>query len=261
MRIGICSGPEHAEVARRAGVDFLEVNVQGFLLPREEEAAFEERVRLADASPLPIETANGFLPGDLKSTGPGFDLDGIVRYCETVFPRARRLGIEVIVFGSGASRGLEDGFNPERAREQFLRVLQSIAPIAGAHEVVLAIEPLNSRECNFITSLEEGAWYVERTDHANVRLLADFFHTARDDEPASEIERFGPLLAHTHVAEKRGRTCPGIDGDDFTAYLRAAKRAGYDRRIALECSYPNEMEADLPRAVETLRHQIADASG
>lgn len=261
MKIGICSGPENAELARQAGADFLEVNVQGFLLPRDDDDAFAPHVRLAERSAMPIETANGFLPGDLKSTGPGFDLDGIVRYAEVAFARAQRLGIDVIVFGSGGSRKVEDGFDPNRAQEQFLRVLQALAPLAASHGVTLTVEPLNRRECNFITSLEEGAWYVEQTDHANVRLLADFFHMARDDEPASEIERFAPLLAHTHTAEKRERTCPGIDGDDFTPYLRAAASGGYDQRLSLECSYPNGLEADLPRAVETIRRQIAEASG
>lgn len=261
MRIGICSGPENAEIARQAGVDYLEVNVQGFLVPREDDDAFERHVQLADACPLPIETANGFLPADLKSTGPDFDLDGIVRYAEVAFARARGLGIDVIVFGSGASREIEDGFNPDEARAQFLSVLHALAPLAETRGVTLALEPLNSGECNFITSLEESAWHVRRTDHPSVRLLADFFHMRRDDEPASEIECFGPLLAHAHLAENRDRTCPGIDGDDFTAYLRAAVHAGYDGRVSFECSYPNGLEADLPRAVETIRNQIADASG
>ena len=92
----------------------------------------------------------------------------------------------------------------------------------------------------------------------SVRLLADFYHMARDGEPADEIAKHGGLLAHCHVAEAEKRTPPGVAGDDFGPYLRALKAAGYDGALSIECRW-SDFETEAPAAVRYLRDRLADA--
>lgn len=255
MKLGICTSLDHAELVAAAELDFVEEHVQNFLVPEQPDEVFAKTLEAVRGAPVPVRAANCFLPGDLKCVGPGVDRDRLARYGASAFRRAGQAGIEIIVFGSGQARQIPEGFSREQAAGQFVEALTIFGPMAAEHGVTLVVEPLNSGECNFINSLAEGASMVEACDHPAVRLLADIFHMLRDDEPASEIERFGSLLHHVHIAEKDARTPPGTAGDDFSAYLDALQRAGYDRRLAMECVW-TDLPAQVARGADELRRQI-----
>ncbi len=259
MDIGICSGIENAAKLKQAGADFVEVNVQNFLKPRDDEDAFAPHVEAAKASPLPIRAANGFLPGDLPSTGPDVDAGAIAAYADTAFQRARRLGIESIVFGSGGSRQLKEGWSVEQAMDQFVELLKRLGPIAETNGVTMVVEPLRRAECDFINTLAEGAEAVERTDHPHVRLLADFYHMFNNDERPNDVATFAGLIHHVHIAEKANRTPCGVDGDNFRPFLAPLREAGYAGRISFECKWPEGgPEAHAAEAIVELRKQLDD---
>lgn len=259
MKLGLCVSLEMADHAQAAGADFIEVNVQSFLRPEQPDEAFAENQTRAQHSPVPIEAANCFLPADLPCVGPDVDRDRLARYAATAFRRAASVGIEVIVFGSGSARRVPEGFPRERAMEQFVECLRMIAPLAGARGVTVVVEPLNRAECNLINSLAEGAEAVEACAHPAVKLLADFYHMAREDEPPAEIGKYGRLLRHAHLAEKAGRTPPGTAGDDFRAYFSELRRAGYRGRLAIECKWEN-LAAQAAPSLQALRAQLKEQS-
>lgn len=256
LKIGICTGPENGQIVKDAGADYIEAGVQKFLVPRDDDKAFDEQRKAADACPLPILAANGFIPGDLKTTGPDHDPKPVLAYAEVAFKRAGQVGIEHIVFGSGGSRQLPDGFSQAEAFDQFTELLHAMGPIAADHNVVVVVEPLGP-ECNFIKSLEEGAAAVHKADHPNIRLLADSFHMIRIDEPGEKIRPVISLIEHVHVAEQEGRRAPGVSGQDFTPYLKPLADGGYTGKISLECGWPDGLEADAARGIATLREQAA----
>ena len=130
-----------------------------------------------------------------------------------------------------------------------------MAPIAGKYGVVISLEPLNSRETNFINNLTEGLKIVRSVDHPNFRLLADFYHMLRENESPDVIIEAGDLLYHCHIAEKENRTPPGTAGDDFIPYFKALKQIGYNGKISIECRWENFKE-QLPGSVKSLREQI-----
>jgi len=259
MRIGICTSVSSSDAARDAGADFVEEHVQGFLVPRDGDDAFAPKRRAAAESAVPVRAANCFLPGDMKCVGPDVRTDELFEYARVAFARAREAGIGVIVFGSGGSRRIPDGFPRERAADQFASLLAGLGPVAARHEVTIAVEPLNSDECNFINSLAEGAELVRRADHPNVRLLADIYHMLKDGEPPGEIARHGGLLAHCHVAEKEGRRAPGTGPEDLRPFLGALVGAGYAGGISIECGW-KDFAAEAAGAVEYLRKQLADVT-
>ena len=239
MQLGICTSVNNAATIAAAGASFVEEHIQQLLMPEQDDAAFAPNLAKVKASPLPVLAANCFLPAALPCTGPSVDTARLLRYGDVAFRRAAQCGIRHLVFGSAGARKIPDGFPREKAKEQFVALLQGLAPLAQKHGVLIVVEPLHRAECNFINSLAEGAELVNAANHNHVWLLADFFHMLRDNEPASEITRFGHLLRHAHVAEKEKRTAPGVKGDDFRPYLRALQDANYAGALAIECGWGN----------------------
>jgi sugar phosphate isomerase/epimerase len=255
-RLGVCTSITNAAAVKGAGGDYVEESVQGFLIPDKPEGEFRPKAEAAAASPLPVRACNSFLPGALKSVGPDARPDEIVAYAGTAFRRAREIGITTIVFGSSGSRSIPEGFDRAAARRQFVALLRRLGPLAEANGVVIAVEPLNRDETNFINTVAEGAAIVRDADHPSVRLLADIYHMLRENEGPDALVAAGPLLRHIHVAEREGRTPPGVAGDDFRPYLRALRRAGYAGAISIECRW-DDLAVQLPAALKALRGQIA----
>jgi sugar phosphate isomerase/epimerase len=252
IEIGICCNPQDAVRLPARAFAFLEVNVQNFLVPEKTQAEFRPNLEAARGAVNPVKSANCFLPGDLKCVGPSIDKERLGNYAETAFSRAAQVGMEIIVFGSGAARTAPDGYPLSQAAQDFVNVLRLLGPIAQRHGITLVVEPLNKGECNLINSLAEGADAVESCDHPNVRLLADYYHMLKEGEPATEIARFGPLIRHTHIAELSGRAFPGKSREDFSPFFQALHQAGYKGRLALECAWDN-MATDLEPSMRYLR--------
>jgi sugar phosphate isomerase/epimerase len=261
-RLGVCTSIGNAFAVKSAGGDYVEESVQGFLIPDRPASEFREKVRAAAGSPLPVPACNSFLPGSLKSVGPDARPDEIAAYAGTAFRRAAEIGVTTVVFGSSGSRSIPDGFDRTEARLQFVGLLRRLGPLAAAHGVVVAIEPLNRDETNFINTVAEGAAIVREAGHPNIRLLADIYHMLRENEGPEALVEAGPLLRHVHIAEKDRRTPPGTAGDDFTPYLQALRRSGYSGDISIECRW-DDLAAELPAALKALRDEIAglDAPG
>jgi sugar phosphate isomerase/epimerase len=260
MQLGLCTSLENSATARHAGFDFIEENVQNFLVPAESDDVFQAKLHaIQPAAALPVPAANCFLPGALKCVGPGVDRPRLLDYALTAFCRADQAGISRIVFGSGAARAIPDGFPPAEARVQVLSLLRELAPHAQAHGVTIVFECLNPRECNFFNRLAEGAALVAETDHPNVRLVADLYHMALSGDGPEEILAHGRWIDHVHIAETEGRTAPGIHGQDFGPYLRALAKIAYPGAISYECNW-KDLAAEAPASVKNFRAQLA-ASG
>jgi sugar phosphate isomerase/epimerase len=255
-RIGISTSLSNNAILAAAGYSFVEENVKGFLMPLEPEESFTKKLDALKESKLPVEACNSFIPGNLKCTGPSPMHEEILKFADTAFRRAHEAGLKTIVFGSGGARAIPEGFSRDEARAQFISLCRQLAPIAGKYDIVISLEPLNSQECNFINSVAEGGEIVKEVKHDSFLLLADIYHMLKENEPASNITKYGHLLYHTHIAEKTGRTAPGVNNEDFTAYFRALKEIKYKGRMAIECNWKNLNEEAAP-ALKVMRSQIS----
>ena len=159
MRYAVCSNdPAAIADSREAGFDYVEVSVPSFVRPSDPEEAFAESVASYRAGGLPIESANLFLPRELRCTGPdAVPMERLVEYAETVCRRLASAGVPVLVFGSGGARKIPEGWPKEKADGQFVALLSRIGPIAERHGVRIAVEPLARVECNYINTVDEGA--------------------------------------------------------------------------------------------------------
>lgn len=254
-RIGISTSIANNGILAAAGYSFVEENARGFLVPAEPDSAFEEKLALLSKSRLPIEACNSFLPSNLKCVGTVPAHEEILKFGETAFRRAQKAGVKTVVFGSGGARAIPEGFSRDEARSQFVTLCSKLAPVAKKYDVVISLEPLNTKECNFINSVEEGGDIVETVDHKNFRLLADIYHMLMENESPSNITRYGHLLYHTHIAEKAGRSAPGVNHEDFTPYFKALKEVKYEGRMAIECNWKN-LDEQAANALKSMRSQI-----
>ena len=252
--IGIC-GLNRAPAAVACGLDYLEANVASFLVPEQSDSVFAAQRAAADTLGLPIYSANGFFPKDILVVGPEADLERAGRYSEIAIRRAAEAGLEILVLGSSRSRSIPEGFPREEAEDQFLSLLRGMAPVAEECGVIVAIEPLQESETNFINTVEEGAEIARKTGSPNICVIADIFHMMRVGESPAGILSAADKLVHCHIAEVGERTAPGVAGDDFTPYLRALKKIGFTGRISFECKW-NDVNTELPVAVQVLKEQI-----
>lgn len=78
----------------------------------------------------------------------------------------------------------------------------------------------------------------------------------RDNEPASEIVKYGRYIKHCHIAEKDGRTSPGVNREDFKPYFRALKQIKYKGCLSIECSWGN-FDKELQPALIYMKQQFS----
>jgi len=252
LKVGVCSGIENMDVVINSGADYLEPGVQSFLVPAEPESKFLDNLAKIKGKSISIYACNSFIPGSMKSVGQEACHDSILKFAETAFRRAKKSGIKVIVFGSGGSRKIPDGFSKEDAKKQFTDLLKKMAPLAKKYGIMVVIEPLNKGETNFINSLAEAAEISTLVHDDNIQILADFYHMMRENESADEIIKYGAYIRHCHIAEKEKRTPPGTMGDDFSSYFIALKKIDYKGRISIEANW-DKFELQVKGAVAALQ--------
>jgi sugar phosphate isomerase/epimerase len=254
IQIGLCSGFDAAEKAKAGGIDYIEENFQKLAAPNDPDDKVLPRLEAAAKAALPVYSCNGFLPATLRVIGTDANHDGVIKFIETGFPRAAKAGVKVVVFGSGGARKLADGFSRDEAMKQMIALGKRIAPIAEKNGITVAIEPLNSSECNFLVHVSDIAEILDAVNHPNFAMTADVYHMAKENDGADALEKVVRHVKHLHIAEKEKRTAPGTAGDDFTPYFKVLRKAGYTGRMSLECGWKDQT-AQLPVAVKTLRDQ------
>jgi len=254
MRLGVCTPIDGANAAQDAGFDYIEPAVAD-LVPDKPEAEFATVREKAAASEIKPEAFNCFIPGELNITGPDADLGALKKYVSVVCERAKKVGADVIVFGSGGARAVPEGFPVDKAMGQVSAFLDAIAPIAASPGIVIAIEPLRKAECNIINLVKEGYELARRANHSAIRGLADLYHVGQEGEPYENIIDGGELLAHVHMAHPGHRNCPlPDDGFDYKPFFRALKQANYDGRISVESGW-DDFAAQGAVVVEYLKSE------
>lgn len=248
--MGIAASLAKAPELKAAGADFLTEGVGGFLVPDQPEAAFQKNLELLAASPLPVLTCNGFIrPKDLHAIGPDANHDRILDWSEITFRRMKQAGGKIIVFGSAGARRLPDGWPLEKADQQFVALLKLLGPAAEAHGIIVVVEQLQADECNFLNRIEKAATLIRAAGHPNVRLLADLYHMAVMGDTPADLKAAMDVVAHVEIAEKEGRTIPGVSGDDFRPYFKVLKQAGYHGAVCIEGKWQIEQVAAGFRAI------------
>ncbi|MGE5558022.1 MAG: sugar phosphate isomerase/epimerase family protein [Bacillota bacterium] len=255
MRIGICLGLEGLEKISGAGFDYLETAIN--VLAGMDREKFAEAKRLLRDSPIKVEAGNCFFPWDLKIVGSEAEPAKIQDYIKKTMERLGELSARIAVIGSGGPRRIPDGWDLSKGRAQFTEALRWIGDEAALYGITAALEPLQQAETNLINTIREGAALVEKVNHPQVKLLADFFHMRKEDEPMENIKDGGKLLVHCHISNSHGRTPPRDMGEDeYLSFFKELKSVGYHGRVSVEAPFQN-LEEDGPLACTVLQKLAA----
>jgi D-psicose/D-tagatose/L-ribulose 3-epimerase len=251
MRVGCCiGGLDQLAVLERSTAQFCELPVARALMGAD--GGFEQLAAGLAKGALPALACNVFLPQNLKVVGPDVDTPALRRYVATALERMGRLGVRVLVVGSGGARAVPEGFDRERALEQFEVLLRGVAAEAAEHGVTVALEPLRPQETNLLNTVSESAAFLREREAGRTRLLADLYHMREQAEPIEEVVAgCADLLVHVHVAGV-GRGAPAPDAGDLEPFLLALARAGYRGDCSIECSW-DDFAAQAPGAIEHMR--------
>ena len=193
------------------------------------------------------------VPGDIKSVGPEADPSRLRGYLERAFANCDAVGGSAIVYGSGASRNIPDGYPRENALEDVVGFLQLMDEIIAEHaySFKIAIEPLNTGECNFINSLGEAYEIACLVDSPAIGVLLDTFHAWR--QPVSmwqELPEVADKLYHVHLAQPEDRGWPGhmstADSFEFGRLFQVLKNLSYAGKLSVECLFEDLKEEITP---------------
>lgn len=260
MRLGCCAnmlvpfgqgtGAELVEKVAAAGFDYLELPLARMAALTDQE--FEVVCRRIEAAGIRCEACNDFFPPEMRLTGESAHLQEAVTYARHALDRAGRLGVKVVVFGSGPARTVPEEFSGEQAFDQLVRLLDEIAPLAAENGLVVAIEHLNRSECNIVNSLDEACRLAESVDRASVQVLADYYHLVREKETIEHVEDAGKRIRHVHCSVPEGRVYPKETDPNFSDFCRTLGQIGYDERMSVE-AYSQDFESDAAVALRLLR--------
>jgi sugar phosphate isomerase/epimerase len=254
--IGVCSELGDLDKIMTSDIAYLEPPVYDFLIPKEPEINFQKKLDIVKNSKLLTPVCNSFIGGDLKSVGPNHVKDDVLKYAEVAFKRAQRAGVEQIVYGSGGSRRIPDGFSKIEARAQFVSLLTDMAPLAQKYGVNLCLEPLRSEETNFINFMQDGVDILEEVNHPNAMLVCDYYHVTQEGRGVNDVYAARKYIKHVHIAEDQERAPPGVFGEDFRSFFKMLNEIGYAGRISIEANWTDKA-SELPIGIRTLNRQIA----
>ena len=241
MRMGACAiTTDRVYTLKKNGYDFFDF---GFHIVHElSDKDFEALLTAVRETGLRGEGALCF--ADPPMSIYDHTLDEMEAYLLSHLPRAKQLGMEYLVIGSGGARRIPDGMKREEAEAFFIAMLKRYAPIAEREGFDIVIEPLFRVATNFINTFAEGLAICKAVDHPRVGLLMDFFHSYKENEPFSVMKDAGDYLKHIHLSAL-DRRIP-VDGDEEETRMLAdtLREIGYHGRITMEGDAVEDFDAE-----------------
>ena len=239
--------------ARAIGLDYVELRVGEALSPLTvDDASF--RARAADVARLglPVEAANVFITPPGMVVGPDADLERFRAYATTAVERLRAIGAAVVVWGSGPTRMIPEGFPRDRAWAQLRERVALAAELCERAGIRIALEALPKTAVNFVHQIGECWQLAEEIGSPAVGIVADNLHMMKEEDAyLVALRRCAPRIFHVHVADSNGRAPSFGGGYDLGPFAATLRALGYDGRVTIEARV--DLERELPDALAFLR--------
>jgi sugar phosphate isomerase/epimerase len=261
MKIGCCLnmnaisepgiGTERIPVIAGQGYDYIELPLAQVMELSAE--GFRELLGKIRGGDIPLEACNNFFPATVRLTGEEARQETALEYAGAACDRAAAMGAKIVVLGSSGAKNIPPGFPYDRARGQLIELLGKLQDIVKPLGITVVLEPLNTKESNFVTTATEGLGIVRELRLDNIKLLVDYYHLRMEDEDPAVIREAGKDLRHVHIASKEGRRFPKSgDGENYSAFFRELKAISYNGRISVE-GYSENLGSDAAAAKSLLR--------
>ncbi|MGN6565526.1 MAG: sugar phosphate isomerase/epimerase family protein [Thermomicrobiales bacterium] len=258
MQLGCCVTPDRVAALAGAGGDYVELTVASTVMGGDDAVFARLRADAASWGPRP-RAYSVLLPGDLKVTGPATDRSKQETYLRTAFARIHQLSGPgaVVVFGSGRSRAIPDGFSRDAALDQLADFMTLTGALAHEQGITMALEPLRRGETNVFNDVRESGAFLRQRQIPNFLLLADLYHMMEENEPLSAIDEYADLIVHTHVADS-GRAAPGTGTYPIAEFFQKLRANNYQGKCSIECRW-DDFTAQIGPAMAAVRDAARSA--
>lgn len=169
------------------------------------------------------------------------------------------LGGTIMVFGSPAQRSLREGLSREEGIERAVEAFKACMPRLAERGVTLCLEPLTTKETNFINTCADAAEIISRVGHPSIALHQDVKAMLGEGTslPAL-IEEFHSITKHFHVNDSN-LLGPGMGATEYAPIFRALRATGYDGWVSVEVfDYSLGAERIARESIEYMRRVNAE---
>lgn len=144
------------------------------------------------------------------------------------------LGGSLMVFGSPQQRSLQPGVSQQQAFDHAVEVFRSVLPKLEERGVDLLMEPLTTKETDFMNTCDQAAELIAVIDHPRFALHQDVKAMLGEGEPLPEIIRRHPQITRHFHANDGNLRGPGMGDVDFVPIFSALQETGYDGWVSVE---------------------------
>ena len=120
---------------------------------------------------------------------------------------------------------------------QYAQVAEALKPLcarAEAANVVLAVEPLNRFETDFMNTVDQAVALIEQVGSPALKIHIDTFHMHIEEENSAEaIRRAAKHIGHVHASASH-RGLLGKDQVDWRGVLSVLDEIGYTGDVVIE---------------------------
>lgn len=220
------------------------------VLPRIKDAGFDgiefPIFRPGDVSPARVRKAMEV--NDLECNTIAVFVDGLSLISEDAADRQKALERLKDLIATTAEVGAEMivgplycpvGYLPGRRRttDEWAWAVdgyQQLGETLDAHNITLAIEPLNRFETFFLNTAADAAALSEQVGHSKVGILYDTFHANIEEKDiAAGLLTVGKHVKHIHTCEN-DRGTPGSGHVEWESVFAAIRKLGYDGWLTIE---------------------------
>jgi sugar phosphate isomerase/epimerase len=175
-------------------------------------------------------------------------------YLRALVELCANLGGRVMVLGSPLQRNLPSGVSHEDGEAYAEEVLHGVVAACAHYGVLLALEPLNQNECNFMTTAESAIHLAKHVSPRHCRVNLDVKAMCGESKPIPDIIRESrEWLVHFH-ANDPNLLGPGMGDVDFKPIFAALKEVGYEGWVSVEpFKYEPTPEEVARRSIEYMR--------
>lgn len=145
------------------------------------------------------------------------------------------LGGDLMVFGSPFQRNLEDGMSVDQAYENAAEVFRNCLPAIAERGVRICMEPLTTKETNFVNTCAEAMQLIEMVKADNFVLHQDVkaMLGAEKESIPELIQKYDTQVGHFHVNDSN-LLGPGMGETDYQPIFKALKGSSYQGWISVE---------------------------
>ena len=267
IRFGICNElfegwPLERVLAHCAQLGYDGVEIAPFTLAEDirdlPPEVVEEMRRAAERAGIEILGLHWLLasPEGLSINGPDESVREDTRDLMFALIRlCRELGGTIMVFGSPKQRSVTEGDTYEAVWSRSIEMFKVCGEEAARGGVTIALEPLTTKETDFMITKDETVRLIDEIDCPAVRLHLDVKAMVgqEDRPPATIIRESGDYLAHFHANDVNLRG-PGFGEVDFRPIAAALGEIGYDGYVSVEVfDFKPDPETIAMRSLEYLR--------